>query len=311
VNIKQFISLCLYKTGNRLVRLSRQEPPPNRFLAFAGPGHYYSPIPDAEFVDKNAAALFSTKETSLRGIKINPSEQIELVRELLKYAGDYQPPPDSEAAKSAKARFYTSNPFFKELDAYIYYGMLRHQQPAKIIEAGSGFTSALAVDVCERFMKRQPEFTFLDPFPERLHELFQRNYPAGICIVETPVQQAGLDQFAQLQAKDILFIDSSHVSKIGSDVNFLFFEVLPRLKNGVVIHIHDIFWPFEYPKSWLDEGRSWNEAYLLRGLLSDSSRYRILSSSSYLATHQRDLLKEFPAWVRPEQSSSIWIEVIS
>jgi len=83
------------------------------------------------------------------------------------------------------------------------------------------------------------------------------------------------------------------------------------LKKGVIIHVHDVYWPFEYPKAWLDEGRSWNEAYLLRGLLSDSTRYRILCASSYLAKHQADLVSRFPAWVSPAQSSSLWLEVVA
>jgi hypothetical protein len=311
VNLKQFFAACLYKIGNRLVRLSHRQPPANRFLSFAGPGHFYSPIPDAEFVDQNAGLLFSPNPGSLAGIELDPAGHRQFVGELLKYAGDYQPPVNAEAARIAGARFYSANPFFKELDAYLYYGMLRHQRPGKIIEVGSGFTSALAADVSGQFLKPRPEFTFLDPFPERLRALFGQKEVAGVSILEKPVQQADRNLFSRLEAGDFLFIDSSHVSKIGSDVNFLYFEILPRLKKGVIVHIHDIFWPFEYPKEWLDEGRSWNEAYLLRALLSNSNRYRILCSSSYLARQQPDLLARFPGWVKPEESSSIWIEVVS
>jgi hypothetical protein len=311
VNLKQLFAAGLYKTGNRLIKRSNRQPPPNRFLAFAGPGHFYSPIPDAEYVDKNAAALFSDEAASLPGIDMNPSGQRELVQELLKYANDYEPPANAEAAAAAGANFYRFNPFFKELDAYLYYGLLRHRRPRKIYEVGSGFTSALAVDVCGRFLKPPPEFIFVDPFPERLHAIFGSSHRAGVAILEKPVQQVDKNLFLQLEGDDFLFIDSSHVSKIGSDVNYLFFEVLPRLKKGVIIHVHDIFWPFEYPKPWLDEGRSWNEAYLLRALLSNTSRYRVLCSSSYLAKRQADLLEKFPRWVAPEESSSIWLEVIA
>ena len=311
MKIKQIFSEFFYKTGRELIKLSNRGLPANRFLTFAGPGHFYSPIPDEEFVGKNADSLFSNEAASLLGIEINAVGQRKLVEELLNYSKDYKPPVTAEEACKTRAHFFTSNPYFKELDAYVYYSMLRHQHPKRIIEVGSGFTSVLAVDVCGQFLKPQPQMYFLDPFPERLHALFQQNNQADVFIMEKPVQQADKNLFLKLEAKDFLFIDSSHVSKIGSDVNFLFFEVLPSLKKGVIVHVHDIFWPFEYPKTWLEAGRCWNEAYLLRALLSDSNRYRILFSSSYLAKHQSDLLERFPDWVVSEQSSSFWLEVIS
>jgi hypothetical protein len=299
----------LYKCGNRLIKLSNRQPPPNRFLSFAAPGHYYSPIPDAAFVEKNAGKLFSNEAASLPGIELDRSRQRELVEELLKYGGDFKPPANAEEARAAGARFYTSNGLFKELDAYIYHGMLRHKKPARIVEVGAGFTSVLAMDVCEKHVRPVPRMTLTDPDSERLHGLLRGSVPEYVSMVAKPVQEVEMNLFLELGAGDFLFVDSSHVAKIGSDVNFLFFEVFPRLKKGVIIHVHDIFWPFEYPQSWLREGRCWNEAYLLRALLSDSRRYRILCSSSYLASQERDLLKKFPGWVSPEQSSSIWLEV--
>jgi hypothetical protein len=95
-------------------------------------------------------------------------------------------------------------------------------------------------------------------------------------LLELKVQDVQLAEFARLQAGDILFIDSSHVAKTGSDVLHLYFEVLPRLAPGVRIHVHDIFLPFDYPRRWvLDENRSWNEQYLLRALLMYSSRFKV------------------------------------
>jgi len=96
-------------------------------------------------------------------------------------------------------------------------------------------------------------------------------------LLARPVQEVGLAPFLALEAGDVLFIDSSHVAKTGSDVNFLYFEVLPRLAAGVVVHVHDVFLPDEYPPEWvLDEGRSWNEQYLLRALLMHSRAFRVL-----------------------------------
>ena len=310
MKIRELPARVLYKIGNKLVKISNRQPRPSRFVTCFPPGHYYNALPDEAFVDGNAATLFKNP-VSVPGIDLNLSGQRQLVAELLEYAGDYTPALTAETG-DGRRRFYSSNPLYKEKDAYFYYAMLRRFQPKRVVEVGSGFTSALAVEVCERFVNPQPQFVFVDPDPERLHALFPKNTRANVSILEMPVQQADKGLFLQLEAKDFLFIDSSHVSKIGSDVNYLYFEVLPLLKKGVIIHVHDILWPFEYPKHWLDEGRSWNEAYLLRGLLSDSSRYRILCSVSYLARQQVDLLKKLPSWAAQDQlSSSIWLEVVA
>ena len=103
-----------------------------------------------------------------------------------------------------------------------------------------------------------------------------------IRLTEDIVQNLPMTYFESLTANDILFIDSSHVSKLGSDVNFLFFEVLPRLAKGVLVHVHDIHRKFEYPISWAKEGRGWNEAYILRALLANSRRYQIILASDFL-----------------------------
>jgi hypothetical protein len=311
---KKMFGALFRKAGNRLIGFAnRLSPPPagNRFLDFFYPGHFYSPVPDAEFVDKNADILFRDEVADLPGIENNWSAQAELVGAFSKYAPDYKPAATAEEARATKACYFSENPFFKEMDAYAYYGMLRHYQPKKIVEAGSGFTSALAIDVGERFLNTKPRFVFIDPFPERLHSVLERGEHENVSILEKPVQQVGRDIFLQLAAGDFLFIDSSHVSKIGSDVNFLLLEILPRLQKGVIVHVHDVFWPFEYPKPWLDEGRSWNEIYLLRGILANSSRYRILFFNSYIAKQHPDALKNLPAWAMPGQAASIWFEIIS
>ena len=90
------------------------------------------------------------------------------------------------------------------------------------------------------------------------------------------VQNVKLIEFEKLEPNDLLFIDSSHISKIGSDLNYLLFEVLPSLKPGVIIHFHDILYPFEYPYEWIEKGIYWNEAYLLKAFLMHNKNYEIL-----------------------------------
>jgi hypothetical protein len=113
--------------------------------------------------------------------------------------------------------------------------------------------------------------------------------------------------FQNLTAGDILFIDSSHVSKINSDVNYLFFEILPLLQSGVYVHFHDIFFPFEYPKEWIYEGRFWNEAYLLRAFLEFNNAFRIVFFNSYMQqTNKDELWKDMPLFSR-NPGGSLWM----
>ena len=317
MNSKTHLARFFAQAGNKLASVSRRlapsEPalPANRFLSFFYPGHFYSPIPDPEFVDKNAETLFKTDIMSLPGIDDNWPGQLELLRQMLDRANDYQPLFSRAEGESGGARFFSDNTFFKEFDTFVYCDFLRRFQPRQIVEVGSGFTSALALDVAEKFIQSRPRFVFIEPFPDRLRGLIKPHELANISIHERPVQQVDKSVFKNLGAGDFLFVDSSHVSKIGSDVNFLFLDVLPELAQGVIVHIHDIFWPFEYPKAWLDEGRIWNEAYLLRGMLAHSSRYRILFFNSEMKVRRPEMLQQLPDWAKPGQAQSIWLEVVA
>jgi hypothetical protein len=117
----------------------------------------------------------------------------------------------------------------------------------------------------------------------------------------------GLDPFLALERNDILFIDSSHVVKIGSDVNFLLGEVLPRLRPGVYVHVHDIFYPFEYPEAWIAEGRVWGEAYALKAFLTFNATFEIVLFNTYLERFHREIFeREMPLCLRNE-GGSIWL----
>jgi hypothetical protein len=109
------------------------------------------------------------------------------------------------------------------------------------------------------------------------------------------------------RSNDVLFIDSSHVTKIGSDVNYLFFEILPRLRPGVLVHIHDVMWPFNYPLEWIIEGRSWNKAYIVRAFLQYNEAFDILLFNSYLGhTYRKMLTEQMPKFLE-NTGGSIWL----
>lgn len=167
--------------------------------------------------------------------------------------------------KGTVHRFYHDNPFFGCHDASVYFSVLLEYRPRRVVEVGAGFSSCLLLDTREEFLKGAVDLTLIDPSFERLNELADAAGIAGVRLLECQIQEAPIDLFEQLGANDILFIDSSHVAKTGSDVNYYLFEILPRLSSGVIIHIHDILYPFEYPEAWvIDDQRSWNEAYAVR-----------------------------------------------
>lgn len=152
--------------------------------------------------------------------------------------------------------------------------MLQHFLPQKMIEIGCGFSSLVTAEVNRRFFGNTLEFSCIEPYPRQ----FLVNGVEGITqLVQQKVEDVELSFFDRLGSGDILFIDSSHVSKVGSDVNYLFFEVIPRLRPGVLVHIHDLFLPDEYPKTWMiDQGRNWNEQYLTRAFLQYNNHFEIM-----------------------------------
>jgi len=183
---------------------------------------------------------------------------------------------------------------FVSVDAEVLYGLVRHRRPRRIIEIGSGFSTILTSLAIEKNMVENSayscQFTAVEPYPRRNLLAQCKNLSK---LIESPVQDTPIAEFLSLGQNDILFIDSSHVSRLGSDVNYEILEVLPRLKAGVLIHFHDIFLPFEYPKQWHMENRMfWNEQYMLRAFLSFNSKYRVVWAGSYMHWRYPDRLSE-------------------
>lgn len=243
------------------------------------PGHYYSPIPPFDEILSDPA--WGADET-LAGIDLNEHGQLELLDKLAALQADL--PADPTPGR----RYYSNNDFYAAADGTILQAMLRHLQPARVIEIGSGFSSALMLDTSETFLGGRTRFTFIDPEPERLLSLLNADDRATV--FSRSMQEVPQDVFAELAAGDILFIDSSHVTKAGSDVNRIYFEVLPRLAPGVYVHIHDIFYPFEYPRGYLERRWAWNEGYLLRAFLMFNSSFEVALFPSFLETHHADRL---------------------
>jgi predicted O-methyltransferase YrrM len=255
------------------------------YRTWAPPGHFYSPYPDKDEISRRAKAIFDAG-SRLEGINLRDAEQVELFDRLASFANDM---PFSEKS-DGEHRFFFDNPEYSWSDATILHAMLRHIRPKRVIEVGSGYSSMMILDTVDGWLDKDTELTFIEPYPFNLNKLLRPGDEERVTILEQAVQDVPLDTFTALESGDLLFIDSTHVVKAGSDVNYLFFEVLPRLNNGVWIHVHDIFFPFEYPLEWVVEGRAWQEVYLLRAFLMYNQRFEIRWYQQYMWTHHRDLL---------------------
>jgi hypothetical protein len=239
----------------------------------------------------------------LPGIDMNEPGQLALFDQFVRYIPEVEFPPH----KKEPLRYYSENNWYPYGDAIFLYCMLRHFRPRRIIEVGSGFSSCAILDTNELFFDNQIQCTFIEPDPERFYGAIRPDDRQQINLLAAPVQSVPVSQFQELQNGDILLIDSSHVSKINSDVNYLYFEVLPALRPGVLVHVHDIFYPFRYPAEWIYKGWSWNEAYLLRAFLMFNQAFQIRFCNTLLSEFHADrLLASAPR--AHKSGASLWIQ---
>lgn len=275
----------LNQTQYRLDRVSEERDELKRkldhaaALQFYEPGHFYSPIPSRRDIQEYLAKLEKQPPRELPAIDCNDQAQLNLLDALQPYYGriPFHPQP------AGGLLYHLDNPNYPHTDGIILFCMLNHLHPRRLIEIGSGYSTCAILDTNRLFLDSKMQITSIEPHPELLRSLIAKSNDA-LTIIDSKLQDTQIEIFDRLERGDILFIDSSHISKVGSDVNYIIFEVLPRLKPGVIIQIHDIYFGFEYPGVWLHEGRAWNEAYLLRAFLEYNERFRILLFLSYLQT---------------------------
>lgn len=269
-------------------------------------GHYYSPIPSCSHIEQFRKNIFTERSPqSLAGIDMNVNHQIDLLGQIRKHLVEM---PIFSISRTPEFRFYHGNDFYAYIDATLYALMMLFLKPKRIVEVGSGHSTHMALDINERCLHNSVQITCYEPYPERLKTMLRPGDP--VRLIEEQVEYTDLNEFKQLAAGDILFIDSSHVTRTGNDVNYLFFEVLPSLASGVYIHIHDIFYPFEYPEHWVDEGRAWSEVYLVRAFLQYNRSYSIEVFANYLLKYHSELFQNHPNWGPGNIGSraSLWLK---
>jgi hypothetical protein len=266
--------------------------------------HFYSPIADSRALSREPARsrVWPDRLPDTPGIDWRTDQQTALVRDLTRQS-DFPIP----AGPTGDAHIYhAANDKFSRLDAWLLQAMLRHFRPHRVIEVGCGWSSLVTARVNREYFGGSIEFTCIEPFPPD----FLGDGVDGISqLIAAPVEQLPVDTFLGLSAGDVLFIDTSHTVKTGGDVVFLLQEVLPRLAEGVLVHIHDIFLPWDYPYEWAMAGRSWNEQYMVRAFLTFNSVFEILLGVGWLSHVRPDALAALPEYpdLYPDGGGSLWL----
>ncbi|MBO9541917.1 class I SAM-dependent methyltransferase [bacterium] len=272
------------------------------------PNHFYEPVPDTRQL---AERLWEVPSACV-GLNWNEAQQVDLLQRLsAAYRAEYAHFPFDKP--SIPHEYYLNNPSFKTVDGEMLYSMVRHFKPRRIFEIGSGnstYLSAKALLKNQQETGQSCELTAFEPYP---NEVLRAGFPGLSALVRKPVQEIPWQEFSKLGENDILFIDSSHVLKIGSDVQYEVLELLPRLNPGVIIHLHDIFLPAEYPREWVKQRQIfWTEQYLLQAFLAFNDSFEVLWGGSYMHLNHRDKLQAaFPAY-DPARNwpGSIWLRKV-
>jgi predicted O-methyltransferase YrrM len=288
---------------------SREEAAGSPFVyARFPPGHYYSPLPDTRELaaDPRHSRVWPNPPRETPGIDWRDSEQEALCRDV--FAGQRRLElPDRSTGNPED--YFTENDQYSAFDAWVLESFLRLLRPQRLVEVGSGFSTLISARVNRELLEESMEVTCIEPYPRP----FLAEGVRGVSELRIEkVQDTPLAVFEALDRDDVLFIDTSHVAKTGSDAVWLYQEVLPRLRPGVVVHIHDIFAPGEYPEDWVLDGRAWNELYVVRAFLAFNSAFRIEFGAQYMLERHRDLVLEaFPGMAEARYAEpgggSLWI----
>ncbi len=255
------------------------------------PSHFYFPVPKLKsFTGKDWSACRPCPALDFR-----LDEQLRRLRtELLPYGSEWHFP---ETATGDPHRFHFNNGFFEHMDAEVAYSFVRRRKPRRIVEVGCGFTSLLLASAMRRNAAEGAggEHIGIEPYPS---PFVKDGVPGMTQLIQAPVQKAPFELFRSLQAGDILFIDSSHVVSMDSDVLYECLRILPELAPGVLIHFHDIFAPLDYPEKFVKTNLCfWGEQYLLEAFLSFNSAFKVVWAGSAMQKfHPAALRQAFPGW---------------
>jgi hypothetical protein len=266
------------------------------------PYHYYQPIIKEEMLSKD----YDTIKDPLFGINLREKEQLKLITNF-----EFK----NELENISKSKTDDVNPYFENdslnmLDSSTLYSMIRHFKPNRVIEIGGGISTKfinLALEQNTKETNNKAEHICIEPYEQPFLEKI------GIKVIRERVEKLDVSFFSKLSKNDVLFIDSSHIIRTKGDVVFEYLNVIPSLNKGVIVHSHDIFLPWDYPKKWIEDNLwFWNEQYLLQALISNSSRYGVLLTNNFLSKTYPNRLREcFPMLSKNNlEGGSFWYQIL-
>lgn len=267
------------------------------------PVHYYSPIPDTRQLRKRSELL--TQEHPMYGVYLREDAQFGILNLLKGYEEEYR-----QAGNGIFGITQSEMPSFAPINALALYSLVRHFKPKRVIEVGAGMSTKITSTAITKNKEQGQagEFIVIEPYPS--NELRKGHEGVSRLIIEK-VEDIDISIFKKLGANDILFIDSSHTVKPLGDVNYLFLSVIPQLNPGVIIHVHDIFFPVEYlSHHFFNQGLKmfWQEQYLLHAFLMFNHEFEVMISMSYLHFKHQDRLKDLFPWYQSERwPGSFWM----
>lgn len=276
-----------------------------RGTQFAPPGHFYSPLLDIEASEDGR--ITHDGEALWQHVPLHEDEQRQLLEALL-HAPDRIMFP---ARPSEAYRYFHDNGWFPLLDASVLAGLIQRLRPRHYLEVGSGYSTAVVLDTLDRDATLATTLTVVDPDLARMRSLLRTGDEARVRVHRCPVQELPLEAFTSLDRGDVLFIDSSHVAKMGSDVTWLVLHVLPSLRTGVWVHVHDIDYPASYPATWVREGRAWNESIVLRAFLIGNGAFRIRAFSAFARQRLDQAFWQAHPTLAVSAGTSFWMERVS
>jgi hypothetical protein len=268
-------------------------------------GHYHSPVVNPDEISTYVTERENLGLAALAGLSIDTSSMIRFWDDNLH---NLSTAPFTEEMTEANRFFYEGAPF-PYGDAMSLYAIMGSYRPKRIVEIGSGFSTACMLDSADRHGLADLRLKCIEPYPDRLRRLLWPSDAARVEVVEQPVQRIPVREIVDcLFPNDILFIDSTHVLKTASDVHYELFYVIPALRPGVLIHVHDCPYPFEYPPKWLYQlNYSWNEAYALRAFLMYNSKFNVIFWGSLLKRLFSEKITKEGGLFSVNPGTSIWM----
>jgi predicted O-methyltransferase YrrM len=268
------------------------------------PGHYYSPIVDPSIVAEYVEKQYLQEPGDIKGIHFDEDAMVQFWKQNAEFIKNTR----FSEHDNGKNRYYYDNDQFPYGDAMMLRAMIAHFKPKNVIEVGSGFSSACMLDTVDDVGLSDFTMTCIDPDAGRLRRRLREEDHSRVNIIEGLVQSVPVSTFSKLNENEILFIDSTHVLKTASDVHYELFSILPSLNKGVLVHFHDIQYPFEYPRQWLfEDNRSWNEIYALRAFLTFNSAFEVVFWNGLFAHRQRELVHATNSLFLTNPGGSIWL----